>query len=190
MKENSLILALSVILFSCSKEKSPEPQVDNGPIGGTYSFSGYVSTTYDTIPGSGILNTTNYNTACSNFKGTITLTANQFSSKGLMCDFITTGVRKEINTSTGASNSTTITPITGTSGATTTSYSSSYTISTSAGTLGIPSADNLFSPMFILLPFNKTYKYVVTGNTLKITSEYYSALNMGRQIVEATFTKQ
>ncbi|MEJ8843433.1 hypothetical protein WG954_13675 [Lacibacter sp. H375] len=191
MKKNSFILALSVLLFSCSKEKSPEPQqVDNGPIGGTYTFSGYVSSTYDTIPGSGILTSTNYNTACSNFKGTITLTSNQFSSKGLMFDFVTTGVRKETNTTTGATNSTITTPITGTSGAATTSYSSTYTISTSAGTLNIPTADNLFSPVFIMLPFNKTYNYVVTGNTLKIKSEYYSALNKSRQVVEASFTKQ
>ncbi len=190
MKNCRFILALSVILFSCSKEKSPDTQVDNGPIGGTYSFSGYVSSTYDTIPGSGIVTTTNYNTACSNFKGTITITATLLSSKGLMFDFITTGVRKETNTTTGASNSSNITPITGSSGASTTSYSSSYTISTSAGTLVIPTADNLFSPVFIQLPSNKTYKYLLTGNTLKITSEYYSSLNKSRQVVEATFTKQ
>ena len=189
-------MSLCFLLFSCSKEeKQPEPTptpvpVDNGPVGGTYSLTGIVYVSYDTIPGSGITTINQYNTACTSVKGSATITATSINSKGLMYDFTTSGTKKEVITSTGATTTTNYTPTTGSRGQSTSSVSSNYTISTTTGELTIDDAQYLFNPAFTSQPANKKHKYALTGNTLKVTTEQYDASAKFRSVNEATFTKQ
>ena len=192
MKTQILILSLVVAFSSCGeKDSTPNPvtPIDNGPIGGSFTFTSSVTKTYDTIPGSGINTITEYTTNTTNLKGSIAITATTIASKGLMNDYTTTGTRKEVNTTTGATVTTTTTPLTGTSGATTTNYNSTYTISVASGELTINDAQYLFNASFISLPANKKYAYILTGNMLKITSTHYDAANKHRMVYEATFTK-
>ena len=189
-------MALCLLLFSCSKEeKQPEPTpppvpVDNGPIGGTYNLTGVVYTVYDTIPGSGITTINQYNTACTNIKGSATITATSINSKGLMYDFSTIATKKEIITSSGATTTTSYTPTTGSRGLATSSVTSNYTINTTIGELTIDDAQYLFNPAFTSQPANKKHKYALAGNTLKVTTEQYDASTRFRCVNEATFIKQ
>jgi hypothetical protein len=180
-------------LFSCKKETTPDPvplPVDNGPIGGNYSLAVITTKYYDTIPGSGITTINEYTTATTNLKGSLAITGTSITSKGLMVDYILTGTRKEVNTSTGATTTTTYTPQSGSRGESSTTYSSSYTISAASGEIMVTDAQYLFSPAFLIQPSNKKHKYTLTGGTLKITSETYDAANKTRSVNEVTFTKQ
>lgn len=193
MKHKFMFLVLGLALFACKKGNDPDPAplpVNNGPIGGTYNLSSVLIKSYDTIPGSGIMTITEYNTSCTNLKGSSTINATAINSKGLMYDFTTTGTRKEVNTSTGATTTTAVTPITGTSGQTTSSVTSNYTINTAAGELTIDDAQYLFNPSFISQPSNKKHKYTLNGNALKVVTEHYNASARYRVINETTFTKQ
>src|SRR4051812_26633098 len=101
MKKTAVLLALCFALFSCKKENHEDPTpapVNNGPIGGTYTLTGVVSSAYDTIPGSGIVTIHEYHTTCTNLKGSTSITATSINSKGLMYDFATTGTQKEVVT--------------------------------------------------------------------------------------------
>ncbi len=188
MKTICSLFALCVLISSCSKKDSTTA-IDNGPIGGTYTFTSALTKTYDTIPGSGIATITEYTSSTTNHKGTVTVTASSINSKGLMYDYTTTGVKKEVNTSTGATITTTTTPFSGTSGSASNTFSSNYTIAVAAGELTIDDAQYLFNPAFLPQPANKKYSYTLTGNTLKVTTAYYNAGNKSRMINEATFTK-
>lgn len=191
MKFTLSIFVFAFVLFSCKKsDNSTQTPLNNGPIGGVYSFTALTTKTYDTIPGSGILTTTEYTTTTTNHSGTLTITSNNMNSKGLMYNFSRSGTRKETNTSTGAVINSNISPFTGSSGVSTSNYSSSYTIDANALTLTIDNAQYLFNPAFITQPSDKKYTYALTGNTLKITTNTYSASNRNRTVDEATFTKQ
>jgi hypothetical protein len=188
-------MALCLLLFSCSKEEKPQPTptpppVDNGPIGGTYTLTGIVYISYDTIYGSGLTTMNQYNTSCTNIKGSATVSATSINSKGLMYDFTTNGTKKEVITSTGATTTTNNTPITGSRGVGTSSVTSNYSINTTAGELTIDDAQYLFNPAFTSQPANKKHKYALAGNTLKVTTEQYDASTKFRSVNEATFTKQ
>lgn len=194
MKKALLAFAFGLVLFACKKDVdppvTPTPAVDNGPIGGTYAFSGSVTKSYDTIPGSGIVTINEYNTATTNLKGTMTVTASSITSKGLMYDYTTTGTTKEMNTANGATVTTNKSPQSGASGQSTSSWAKAYTISTATGELTIDDAQYLFNPAFISQPAGKKHKYTLSGTTLKITTEHYDAANKYRVVNEATFTKQ
>lgn len=191
MKTLILILAIGISITSCSKNEggNEAPVVDNGPIGGNYNFTGSTTKTYDTIPGSGIVTINEYTSTTSNHKGITAITAGSITSKGLMYDYSTGGIRKEVNTTTGATVTTTITPFTGVSGNASSSTSSNYTIAVAAGELTINDAQYLFNPAFILLPANKKYAYVLSGNILTITATYYDAGTKHRAVSESSFTK-
>jgi len=191
MKFALSIFVFACVLFSCKKsDNNSTTPVNNGPIGGVYTFTALTVKTYDTIPGSGILTTTEYTTTTTNHSGSLTITANNLNSKGLLYNFSTSGTRKETNTSTGAVINSNISPFTGSSGATTSNYNSSYTIDVNALELTVDNGQYLFNPAFITQPSNKKHTYIVTGNTLKITTNTYNASNRNRTINEATFTKQ
>jgi hypothetical protein len=195
MKNTLLTAALCLALFSCSKddnnqEPTPAPPVNNGPIGGNYNLTGLSTTSYDTIPGSGMVTINEYTTTSANLKGSITISATAMNSKGLMYDFTTTGVRKEVNTTTGATVTTNMTPSTGSRGQSTSSVSSNYTINTGAGELTIDDAQYLFNPAFISQPGSKKHKYTLSGNVLKVITEHYDASTRYRVVNEAMFTKQ
>jgi hypothetical protein len=192
MKDVMTILALG-LLISCSKGDTPgqtPTPVNNGPIGGTYNLTALTSVSKDTIPGSGIVTTTEYTTASTNLKGSIVVSATSMNSKGLMYDFTTTGVRKETNTNTGATTSANATPTTGSRGQTSSSVTSNYTINTTTGELTIDDAQYLFNPAFISQPSTKKHKYTLTGNVLKVITEYYDANAKYHVVNEASFTKQ
>jgi hypothetical protein len=194
MRTTAILLMISLAaLISCKKESTPEPvpqPVDNGPIGGNYSLAGITTRYYDTIPGSGIITINEYTTATTNLKGSLAITANSLTSKGLMVDYTLTGTKKEVNTSTGATTTTSYTPQTGSRGESNTTYSSNYTITAAAGEITVNDAQYLFSPAFLIQPSNKKHKYTLTGSTLKITSETYDASTKTRSVNEAIFTKQ
>lgn len=192
MKKVICILSATAVLMSCKKggDEGGTTPVDNGPLGGTYSFSGTTSKSYDTIPGSGIVTTHEYTQTCSNFKGTITITANTISSKGLMFDYQNAGIRKETNTTTGATITTNLSYLPNSAGGAATAYSSAYTFSVAGSELSITDAQYLFNPGFLLLPASKKYKYTYAGNVLKITVDYYDASSKNRSTTEASFTKQ
>ena len=180
-----------LFLVSCKKDNnSVTAPIDNGPIGGTYSFSTAVTKTYDTIPGNGVVTMNEYTTVGTNLKGTVTITATTITSKGLAYDYTLTGTKKEVNTATGAQTTTDYTPSSDSRGASYTSYNSSYTINRTAGELTIDDAQYLFNPAFLLQPANKKHSYTLNGNTLKVTSVYYNAGTNTRTINEATFIKQ
>lgn len=196
MKLTAFIFALCLALLSCSKggsnsgtEPTPTP-VNNGPIGGTYSFTTAVTKAYDTIPGSGITTINEYTTTGSNLKGSIVITAGAINSKGLMFDYTRTGNKKEVNTSNNNTITTNYSPQSGSSGATTTSYTSNYTINTTTGELTVDDGTYLFCPAFLSQPANKKHSYTLTGNVLKVTSVHYDASAKYRTVHEATFTKQ
>lgn len=191
MKKTISILAFSAMLFSCKKDANNNgTPVDNGPLGGTYSFTASVEKTYDSIPGSGILTTNEYTTTTTNLKGTVTFTATTISANGLMCDFNTTGIHKEKNTNTGATITTNTTPLTGTIGSSTATKSCNYTFSIPGSEMSIDDAQYVFFPSFLILPASKKYTYTLTGNILKVKIESYSASSQYRTVVESTFTKQ
>lgn len=193
MKQLIYALALLALISSCGDKNSgtsETPPVDNGPLGGTYNFTASTTKSYDTIPGSGIETTNEYTSTTTNHKGTISFTSNTVSSKGLMYDFNTSGVRKERNTTTGATVTTNISPFTGTSGGTSTNYSSSYTFSIAGSEMSINDAQYIFSPAFLTLPASKKYSYTFVGGVLKVTIESYSSTQRFRSVCEATFTKQ
>ena len=131
-----------------------------------------------------------YITTTTNLKGTITITAGSISSSGLQYDFITSGTRKDKNTTTGNETNTPIGPTSGSRGAATANYSSAYTLSAATSTLTVTDAQYLFNPAFLLLPVSKQYKYSLTGSTLKITVEYYDPGTRYRGVYEAHFQKQ
>ena len=106
-----------------------------------------------------------------------------------MFDFTTTGTRKEVNTTTGATITSTPSPTSGSRGAPTTNFGSTYTIATATTELTVNDAQSLFSPAFLLLPANKKCTYTITGNSLKVTSTYYDAPTRHREVTESTFTK-
>lgn len=193
MKQIFTLSLLALLAISCKKNNGSTQ--DNGPIGGNYNYTGTTITSYDTMPGSGIQTITLYTTTTTNLKGTLTITKDKITNKGLMYDFNTTGTRKEVNTSTGATNTNATTPITGSSGATTTSYSSTYAINTSTAELNIPTGELLFSASFIPQPATKKYKYTLSANVLTIISEQYAPSSFTgtssyRVIHEARFQKQ
>lgn len=195
MKKAILLLAFSLVGFSCKKAvdspaPAPAPTVDNGPIGGTYAFSGSVTKSYDTIPGNGIVTINEYSTTAANLKGAMTVTASSITSKGLMYDYTTTGTTKEINTASGNTITTNRQPQTGASGQSTTSFAKAYTLSAGTGELTIDDAQYLFNPAFIPQPAGKKHHYNLTGTALKITSEQYDAAAKYRVVNEATFSKQ
>ena len=192
MKNVITFLALG-LLISCSKSDKTEPTptpVNNGPIGGTYNLTSVTSVSKDTVHGTGIMTTTEYTTTIANPKGSIIVSASSLNSKGLMYDFTTTGVRKETNTSTGATTTTNATPLTGARGQTSSSVTSNYTINTTTGELTIDDAQYLFNPAFISQPSTKKHKYTLTGNVLKVITEHYDASAKYRVVNEATFTRQ
>lgn len=197
-KSNSMkkiIYALAVLAFvnSCGDKNSgtsETPPVDNGPLGGTYNFTASTTKSYDTIPGSGIETTNEYTSTTTNHKGTISFTASTVSSKGLMYDFSTSGIKKERNTVTGAIVTTNISPFTGVSGGVATNYSSSYTFSIAGSEMSINDAQYIFNPAFLILPASKKYSYAFVGGVLKVTIESYNSSQRARSVCEATFTKQ
>lgn len=193
MRKATLPLALGLFLLACSKGNdpvTPDPVVNNGPIGGNYSLTAVTQKQYDTIPGTGILTIREYNFATTNIKGTLAITGASMTSKGLVYDFTRTGTTKEVNTANGQTVTTTHSPTTGTVGVTTSSYSSNYTIDATAKTVTVADAQYIFNPAFIMLPSNKTYFYATSGNTLTVTSVHYDATNKSRTISESIFTKQ
>jgi hypothetical protein len=196
MKAVSLLCILAAALVSCSKSSQSDPApdpvapVNNGPIGGTYTFTSLTEKTYDTIPGTGILTTHEYTTTTTNHSGSLVITAGTITSKGLMDNYVNTGTRKETNTTTGAVVTTNLSPTSGSSGAASTNYSSTYSIDTAVGELTISNAQYLFNPAFIMQPGNNKHSYTLTGNTLKVITNSYSASGRTRTISEATFTKQ
>jgi hypothetical protein len=189
MKTTILILALGIAISSCSKSDTPAA-TDEGPIGGTYSFTGSSITTNDTVPTTGLLNINASTTTTTNQKGLITITAGTISSKGLMYDCTTVGTTKYVNTTTGATTITNNGPFLESKGSTTSSYSNNYTISTSNGELTITDAQYLFNPAFILQPLNNKHSYSLSGNILTVTTSYYNSTNRSRSVSIATFTKQ
>jgi hypothetical protein len=191
MKNTSLLFLVALAFVSCNKSSNPGPApVNNGPIGGTYAFTALTDKFYDTIPGSGIVTMNEYTSTTTNHKGSVSITANNISSKGLMYDYTTTGTHKEMNTTTGATTTTNYSPLTGTSGSASTAYNSNYTIDVTALELTIDNAQYLFDPAFISQPSNKKYSYTLTGNTLKVITNTYSATTRSRTVSEGTFTKQ
>lgn len=192
MKKVICALVVTAFITSCGEKNNGNdtPPVDNGPLGGTYTFTSATTKSYDTIPGSGIETTYEYTSTTTNHKGTISFTANTVSSKGLMFDYLTSGVRKERNTTTGATTTTNTTPFTGTSGGASTTYSSAYTFSIAGSEMSINDAQYIFNPAFLILPASKKYTYTFTGGVLKITFESYTASSRNRMTYEGTFTKQ
>jgi hypothetical protein len=190
MKISSLLFLLVFALVACDKSDNDEAPVDNGPIGGTYKFTGSTTNLFDTSTGPGIMTTNEYTTTTSNHQGTITITAHNISSKGLMFNSSTAHTRKETNTSTGAVVTSNSGPFTGTSGSATDTYNSNYTIDVAAGQLTIDNAQYLFNPSFINQPLDKKHSYTLTGNTLQVTTNTYSASSRSRTVNVAIFTKQ
>lgn len=189
MKTSVWFIALVVTISSCSKKgDTAAPAVDNGPIGGTYTFTGCTLTTNDTTANPGVLNIFENVITPTNLKGTLTITSTTITSKGLMYDYTGVNTSKYVNTTTGATTTTT-TPSSGSSGGSTQTYSNSYTISTANSQLTINDGQYLFNPAFILQPTDFKYAYTLTGNTLKITVAYYSPANRSRSLCVATFTK-
>lgn len=191
MKKIICTLAVAALLASCSKKSGGDtPPVDNGPLGGTYTFTSATTKSYDTIPGSGIETTYEYTSTTSNLKGSISFTANTVSSKGLTYDFLTSGIRKEKNTTTGATTTTNTTPFSGNSGSNTSNYNSAYTFSIAGSEMTITDAQYIFNPAFLILPASKKYTYTFTGGVLKIMFESYTPSSKNRMVYEGTFTKQ
>jgi hypothetical protein len=189
MKTNFLLLALGITIFSCTKkdDPTPPPPVDNGPIGGNFVFTGYTGNTYDTSASGGTTTITVYTTTATNLKGSTAITAASITSKGLMYDYTTTGLTKNV---TGSGTTTTIlTPTTGSRGGSSSTMSSNYSIATSSGEITVDDAQFLFNPAFVLQPANKKHSYNLTGNVLKITTTYYDAATRHGSVSEATFTK-
>ena len=191
MKTTAFLFALCFGIIACSKNNSPatDPQpANNGPIGGTYSFTSAEAKAYDTIPGNGILTINEYTSTASNLKGSLAITASSITSKGLLFDYTLVGTKKEVNTTNNTTVTTAYTPSSDSRGQATTTYTSNYTINT--GELTIEDAQYLFSPAFLLQPTNKKHSYMLNGNVLKIVSTFYDPSTRTRSVYEATFTKQ
>jgi len=189
MKTTILILALGIAISSCGKSDNPAaPVVDNGPIGGTYTFTGSTLITDDTVATIGVLNIYENIIATTNLKGSLTITLNNITCKGLMYDYTGNNTSKYVNTTTGATT-TTNTPSSGSAGGSTVTYASNYTITTATGELTVTDGQYLFNPSFIFQPANNKYTYTLSGNTLKITTAYYNAANRSRSVSVATFVK-
>ncbi len=200
MKSLLLIALASLLLISCKKnETTPtptlDPVVDNGPLGGTYTYKSLLVVTNDTIiepgqfggPSFEVATERTYtSTSCT---GKLTITKTNLKSDGLISNYgyTTTGTKK--NLTTGAISILTYLPSSDTRGASTTSYNSNYTFSIAGAQLNITDGQYVFNPAFQIQPTDKNYRYTFLANELTVNYEYYSASNRTKNKTTAVFTK-
>jgi hypothetical protein len=185
-----LFIVSSIILFSCKKNAStPAPLVDEGLLGGTYTFKSYNRNTQDTTVNAGFLIATYRNFNSTNCAGTLTITKNNLKADGLVWNYMEAGSEMRTNLTSNASMIADFLTVNGSTGATTTSYSSNYTFSIAGTQLEVNDAQYIFCPAFQIMPIDKKYNYTLVGNDLSITISYYNPVSRSRYLGTAVFRK-
>jgi hypothetical protein len=197
-----LILLSAIIAFvSCKKSDdtptnppAPTP-VNNGPLGGTYTYKSSNLVTNDTIiePASGptpafevATERTYTNTSCT---GSLTITATNIKSQALSWNYATAGTVKRKNLSTMVTTTSNLLSGNDSRNVNGASYNSNYVFSIAGSQLQIIDAQYLFVPSFQSLPTDGKYNYSVIGNDLTVVIDYYSAANKFRSRTTSVFTK-
>jgi hypothetical protein len=194
-----LVIVLIVAASACKKSTTPggggTTPVDNGPLGGTYSFSSCNAKTNDTTvePGTspGVMNQVVKERiyASQSCSGKLIITKTNMKSEGQVWNYGVSGTEKTTNLSTNITTVGTYLPYSDSRGISTTTYNSDYSFSIAGSQVQINDAQYLFCPAFLLLPAEKKYNYTFSGNQLTITVEYYSAANRSRSVTTSVFTK-
>jgi hypothetical protein len=178
----SIVFAMA-LFTSCSKKGA-----DNTSMVGVYKFAGSYTKWNDTVTASNLLLTYEFITTTSNHLGTLTISPDSISRKGLVYDISVTRIMKETNLTTGAVTITDLGTTGGQRGNIGDMLISRYSLPAATGKMYIENAGYLFSPEYLVMPADRLFPFIFDNGVLKIITEGWEPRH--RTFNEATFIKQ